>query len=66
METIILQGQRPTCYLWEHIDESHAHLLPQFSGWRKKDHLTNDLKLLPDFGQHIETVAPEYFNSDNK
>lgn len=32
----------------------------------KRDHLTNGLKLLPDLGQHTETVAPEYFNSDNK
>lgn len=65
METIIVRGQRLTCYLWEHIDEKPCPLAASVSGRREKG-LTNDLKRFSDFGQHIETVAPEYFNSDNK
>lgn len=56
METIILWGQRLTCYLWEHIDESHAHLLLQFLAggkrvwqmvWNVFQTLGNTLKQLP-------------------
>lgn len=33
---------------------------------RSKKGLTNDLKLFLDIRQHVETVATEYFKSDEK
>lgn len=46
--------------------QAYSYSFAALVSGRSEKGLTNDLKLFLDIGQHVKTVATEYFKSDKK